>query len=577
MQTNENEIKNSGYPSIDKPWLKYYSEEAINTPLVDCTIYEYIYNNNQDKLDHVAMNYYGANITYGQMFKRVSCMASVLEEVGIKEGEAVTICTINGPETVCLLLAINKIGAVANMVYGSSTHEELKKHINDAKSSFAFTLDIFQEKFAKIAKEANLKQIIVTNLTQEMSILNRVGARLLKGMKILPLPKDPQFCGWKQFFGSAKNDSRTCHDANAPAVITYTGGTTGGAKGAVLSSKAVTSTAQQYILSERNLQSDSIWMQVLPLFIAYGITCSMMIPLAVGMKQIIRIPMVESITQLCKKFRPNYILYGPAYWEKFADENAELDLSNLCATLCGGDILRPAVETKVNEYLRKCGSPVPLMNGYAMTEVAAGGTLNYSHIYKSGSVGIPLVKNVISAFDVESGMELEYGQEGELCICSPAMMIEYVNNPEETYHMIRQHNDGKRWVHTGDLGYVTEDGFIYVSGRLKRYFLHIENNLHKKIFSLDIEKVILQHPMVDNCAVIAVPDEKTNQVPIAYVILKKNIDSDSDMETEFINYGKQNLTEDHRPIKYIFMDQFPLTQIGKVDYRKLEEIASRNY
>lgn len=357
------------------------------------------------------MNYYGSNITYGQMFEQISRMAGALETEGIQEGDVVTVCMINAPETVCLLFALNKIGAVANMVYGASSPEELKKYITDVKSSLVFTIDMFQEKFTQIVDEANIKKIVVTNLTQSMSFANRTGARLLKGMKPLPLPKDKRFCGWKQFFKNTGESTRTCHDADAPAVITYTGGTTGGSKGAILSSREVNATAQQYILSEGSIARDSVWVQVLPLFIAYGITCSLMLSFAAGMRQIIRMPMVDSITELCRKFKPNYIVYGPAYWEKFADEDAELDLSNLKAVLCGGDVLRSAIETKVNAYLKKCDSPVSLMNGYAMTEVGAGGSLNYSRIYRVGSVGIPLVKGVISAFDTETRKELKYGQE----------------------------------------------------------------------------------------------------------------------------------------------------------------------
>lgn len=216
----------TGYPSIDKPWLQYYSDKVINRPLSECTMYEYIYAQNQDNLSRIAMNYYGSQITYGEMFGQILRMANVLESGGIHEGDVVTVCMINSPETVCLLFAINKVGAVANMMYGGSTPEYLKKYVTDVKSYIVFTLDIFQQKFLSIADEAKLKKIVVTNLTESMSLRNRMGVRLLKGMKPLPLPRDKRFCSWKQFFGNAKSNSRTCHDANAPAIITYTGGTT---------------------------------------------------------------------------------------------------------------------------------------------------------------------------------------------------------------------------------------------------------------------------------------------------------------------------------------------------------------
>ncbi|MBQ3693049.1 MAG: AMP-binding protein, partial [Clostridia bacterium] len=155
----------------------------------------------------------------------------------------------------------------------------------------------------------------------------RIGAGILKKMKPLPLPDDSRFMSWKQFFKSSKGSSFTAHDPDAPAFITYTGGTTGGSKGVLLSNKAVIAVAQQYIIGEKELYRDSKWIQVLPLFIAYGVTCSLMIPLTVGMTLIVRLPMADSIAQLCKKFRPNHVMYGPAFWEAFADDNENLDLS----------------------------------------------------------------------------------------------------------------------------------------------------------------------------------------------------------------------------------------------------------
>lgn len=569
------EKKLTGYPSIDKPWLKYYSEEAINAPLPEGTMYEYIYNRNLDNFGRVAMNYYGKNIIYGEMFQQISRMAGALEGVGIHEGDVVTVAMINAPDTVCLLFALNKIGAVANIVYGASTPKELKKYILDVKSSFVFTVDMFLEKFVAIADEAKLKKVVVTNLTEWMSPFNRLGARLLKGMKPLSLPNDRRFCSWKNFFKYKHQSSRTCHNANSPAIITYTGGTTGGSKGAILSSKAVNSVAQQYIVSEHNLHRESTWMQVLPLFIAYGVTSSMMIALAVGMTQIIRIPMVESITEFCKKFKPNHVLYGPAYWERFADDNEDLDLSNFIAPTSGGDVLRPSVEEKINKYLRSHGCPCPIMNGYGMTEVGAGVAINFPHAYKSGSAGIPFAKNVIAAFDTKTEKELPYGEQGEICIKAPSMMLGYVNNEDETNNIVRRHDDESLWVHSGDLGYVDEDGFVYISGRLKRYFLYIRDGLQKKIFSLDIEKVLLEHPMIDNCAVVPIANEDTFQAPVAYVILKEEYRSAASTEIQLQEFAVQNLSDGYRPVKYVFVEKYPLTKNGKIDYRALEQEAAK--
>lgn len=563
----------TGYPSIDKPWLKYYSQEIIDAPLPERTIYEHIFNNNQDNLDRTALVYYGTKISYRQMFQEISYIAGALEDNGLKEGDIVTVCMINSPETIYLIFALNKIGAVANMVYGSSTSEELKKYILDVKSKIVFTLDLFQDKFAKIAGETQLEKVVVAGSTGSMSLTNQIGARLFKGIKPIPLPENSRFITWKKFFENKRKSKMLCHDADAPAVITYTGGTTGGSKGAILSNKAIIAVAQQYIIGEQELRRESIWMQVLPLFIAYGVTCSLMIPLTVGMTLVVRVPMSESIADLYKKFKPNHIMYGPAYWEAFADTNEDLDLSNFIAPISGGDMLHAATETKINDYLKKHGSPYLLMNGYGMTEVGAAVSVNYKYAHEFGSVGMPFVKNVISAFDTETGQELQYGEMGEICIQTPSMMLGYVNNPEETNNIIRRHDDGKLWVHSGDLGYITEGGFVHISGRLKRYMLYIANGIQKKVYSLDIEKVLLEHPYVGNCAVVPIADSVTFQKPVAFIILKKDLSHDVNMENEFNEYAEKNLQDGYRPVKYVFVDKFPLTKVGKVDYLALEKEA----
>lgn len=341
----------------------------------------------------------------------------------------------------------------------------------------------------------------------------------------------------------------------------------------MLGNRAVIAVAQQYIIGEVELHRESTWMQILPLFIAYGVTCSLMIPLVVGMILIVRIPTVDTILQLCEKFKPKHIMCSPPYWEKFANDCKDIDLSYLVAPISGGDILYPLVETKVNEYLKKQGSSYLLMNGYGMTEVAAAVSVNYKYAHRFGSVGIPFVKNVISAFDIETGEELKSGQEGEICIQTPSVMMGYINNQEETDNIIKRHSDGLFWVHSGDLGYVSEDGFVYISGRLKRYIIYATTGIYKKVFSLDIERVILNAPKIAKCAVVPIKDEATFQVPVAYIIWKKGYGSKEDLEA-VREFAEEHLEGGYRPVEYIPVDTFPLTRVGKIDYLTLEKMAN---
>ena len=569
------EKKQTGYPSVDKPWLKYYTEEEINAKIPECTMYEYIRSRNKDNLSRVAINYYGTNMTYGQLFTQIDTVASALQRIGVSAGDVVTICMINSPETVSLLFALNKIGATANMVFGASPAEEIQAQAQESQSKIVFTLDAFQDKFLNIIDNTGIKTVVVCGITQAMSLPMRIGARLFKGIKTLPFPQDKRFISWKAFLTNSNGSSVTVSAPDTPAVITYTGGTTGGSKGVLLSNRAILAVAHQYSVSEKSLKRESTWAQLLPLFIAYGVTCSLLIPLAVGMKLIVRLPMSESIADICKKYKPNHIIYGPAYWDTLANSKKKLDLAHLYAPISGGDMLHSATEEKINRYLAKSGCSYPIMNGYGMTEVGAAVCVNMTGKYKAGSVGIPFPQNILSAFDVDTGNELSYGEEGEICICTPSTMLGYINNPEETANILRKHENGKLWVHTGDLGYIDKDGFVYIKGRLKRYMLRIGDGLHKKVFSLFIEKVIMQHPKVRNCVVVSRDDPNEHQVPVAFILPEEDAEPTDALMREIMEYCNAELDKYDRPVKCCWVEKIPLTKVGKVDYRALEKEAEK--
>jgi long-chain acyl-CoA synthetase len=555
------------YPSIDRPWEKYYSEEAIRAELPQDSAYMCIYNNNQDNLDRVAIDYYGTKNSYKNFFDNVDSIASSLQNIGIKQGDIVTVCMLNSPETVYLIYALNKLGAIVNSICGMDSDKELIEHISGTDSSVLFVLDMFVERICKIIEHTKLNRIVVTNLTQSMSPLTKFAARTFKKMKPGKLPEDSRFISWEEFLSNkSAGKINTANNADAEAIICYTGGS----KGVVLSNKNITAVAQQYILRGPEVSRESTWLQVLPLFIAYGVTCSLQIPLMVGMTIIMRIVGSESLSEMCR-LKPQYIIYGPAFWEQLADENKDLDLSFLIEAISGGDMLQKPVEEKINKYLLEHGCHSHVLNGYGMTEVGAAVSVNYEGAYEFGSVGIPFVKTIVSVFDVDTEDELPVETEGEICISGPSIMVKYYNNPVETEKIIHKHDDGRKWVHSGDLGYISKDGFIHVSGRLKRYMLTKYNGIYRKVFSLDIERCLIQFPEINRCAVVPMPDSEKNQVPRAFVILKQGVKLTDNLKNDIKIYCESNLEEIYQPQEFVFVDSFPLTKIGKVDYNKLEK------
>lgn len=560
------EKKLTGYPSIDRPWLKYYSEEAIHAELPNETLYENLKNNNKNNLNSIALKYYGAEISYASLFHNIDRVAGALAYYGVYKGDIVTVCSLNSPETIYLLYGLNKIGAVANMASGLSDSEDLVKYINETNSKLLITLDIFQDKIASILDSTSIEKVVVMNMSESMGMVTRVVARLLKGMKPKVLPRDSRFVCWKDFVTDVvQTDS--VGKAEDVAVITYTGGTTGGAKGAMLSNRAIIATTYQYSLCNTDMERGQTWLQFFPLFIAYGVGPSLHLPLMAGLTLIVRIPMADRLCDIIKKYRPNHILSGPAMWTQLVEDGKNLNLSFLIEPASGGDKPPIHLEKKINAYFKKQGAGYPLMNGYGLTEVSAGVSINFKDAHCLGSVGVPFCQNIIAAFDLETGKELCYGEEGEICICTPSLMAGYVDGSDE---MIYTHEDGSNWLHSGDLGYVSKDGFVFVTGRLKRYFLYIANGEQKKVFSADIEKVLLTHPLVENCAVIPMSHKTKNQVAKAYIKLKDKGINTVHVEQELRNFCNNKMSERFRPAVYEFVQAFPMTKIGKVDYRALE-------
>ncbi|MBQ9459339.1 MAG: acyl--CoA ligase [Oscillospiraceae bacterium] len=565
--------KLTGYPSIDKPWLKYYSEELINTSLPECTMYEAAFAGNEAYMDKVIFEFYGRKITAKRFFEKVNDVAAALTAMSIKRGDTVTICMLNTPETVYLMYAINKIGAIANRLCPVSPEEELLHDINLCNSELLFTLDIFQDRLFHLIDETKIKRVIVANLKQSMAITFQVAATIFKKQKTVPLVKDDRFVSWNQFMQKRDYTFTVNHNPQDVAAIVYTGGTTGGSKGVALTNFNIVATAWQYIHGGADIERNDTWAVVLPMFIAYGVSCALQIPLMVGIKIHLRLPMTDTIYQLAK-FKPNHIMSGPDSWNQLAESRKDVDMSFLKEPISGGDTLPAPVERKVNEYLQKQGSKYPLMNGYGMSEVCAAVSCNNVRIHKEGTVGIPFVKNIVSAFDIDTQEEKKIGEEGELCICTPSMMWGYVNNEAETKHIARIHADGKTWIHTGDLGFIDEDGFIHIEGRLKRYLMRYWNDGVKKIFCPDIERHLVKCPMIESCVVVPVT-AKLGQAPHAYVVLKdKSLSSEKAIES-IKNYCESKMGEVYRPDSFTVIQNYPHTKVGKVDYRALEERAAK--
>ncbi len=566
----------TGYPSIDKPWLKYYTEEAINAPLPECTIYEYILEKNKANMDKPSIRYFDKSFTYREMFSRIDDVAKGFSAIGVKKGELVSMCMLTMPETIFSIYALNKLGAVCNLIEPRTNAELIKDRIIDSKSKILVVVDVFLPKILQIVEKTKLEQIVVVPISESMPWLTKMGFSLTKGRKIPKMHNDPQYLYWSDFLTNGKNTipEFAKYEKNQPAAIIYTGGTTGVPKGAVLSNDCFTAMAVQAFYDAPALFTKSRFLEIMPPFIAYGLIFGHFIPFCAGLENCL-IPVFEpkKFAELVLKYKPNHVVGVPAFFESLANSKLikNKDISYLTSCITGGDKMLVATEKHINSVYKSHGCINSIMKGYGMTEMGSAATFTATNECNvEGSVGIPTHYTTVKVISPETGEEVQYNQQGELCMTGPTMMLQYYNNEKETNNVMKKHADGLMWIHTGDIGYITEDGVIFIVDRIKRMIIRPDGH---NVWPSQIENVITKYEDVLDCAVVGLPnpDNKNGKIPTAFIVVKEGVTADEQLIDKIDVFCKQRLPERDVAMAYRFCDKLPLTLVGKVDYRALEQ------
>ena len=568
------EKKITGYPSIDKPWLRYYSEEAINAKLPECTIYEYLWENNKDHLNDIALFYFDRKITYKKLFENIEKTASALKALGIGKGDIVTIQALSLPQVIYIIYALSKIGGIANLIYATSTPKEVNENLEQTKSKLYITIDFIYSKLNASISSSYLKNTILLSVAEEMPTMLKVGYNI----KNKAAKYEGEIITWKDFLRTANNtDTPVSGKSSDTVVMVYTGGTTGKSKGVMLSNYNLNVAALQYL--HLGFERQKLFLAVLPSFVAFGITVTMHMPLTFGMKTVLGISTDPSnIAPFVEKYKINYIICGVTQAEKMINSLAKkkLDLSSLICLSVGGDVLSPKLEERLNKFLLEHNAKNEVAQGYAMSETSASTAAStytpYNVVYKSGTIGVPLVYTNIKVIDTETYEELSYNEQGEICIAGPCVMMGYFDNEEETKNVLKTHNDGIVWVHTGDIGSIDEDGFIKITGRIKRMILTWENGVCHKVFSKVIEDSLLKTGVIKSISIVGREKAQWDNELIAFLTLENGA-AEEEALAVIEQYALNNFETYERPAKYIVKDRLPLTTIGKVDYRALEKEA----
>ena len=565
------EQKLSGYPSIDKPWLKYYVQNGRND-LPASSLYQYLYDSNKDYLTDISIIYFNRKITYKQLFDNIDRVARSLLAIGVREKEIVSIAMPNIPEVVYAIYAINKIGAVANILHPLAGKQEFINYLNEVNSRVFIMFDGTYEIVKDALDDTSVQYSVVVSPGESLSFPLKTLFQL-KSRKV----KSSECClSWKDFLAKGCTIQETNRPRNNRelAVIVHTGGTTGNPKGVMLSDNNITSIVSmvnQCFHAERQKRMLAIF----PPFHGYSLINGMIEPLSLGVSLIL-IPKYEPRRQdkYFLRYKPNYMNQIPPYLLALLDNPGfnGRDLSFLEVVASGGDSLCPSNEQSLNEFFANHNSSARVSQGWGCTELGSSAVVNFGNISLVGSIGIPMSQIICKIVDPATLEEQKYGAEGEICVTGPSLMIGYYNNQKQTDEMIKIHSDGMRWLHTGDLGYIDENGFIFLKGRLKRIMITKgADGIPTKLFPDRIERAILLHQNVNQCCVVGIPDEDRVNIPKAVIILTDKKVNQHIIEEEISTICRRELPSYMQPEIIKFVDNFPRTSANKVDYRKLAE------
>lgn len=564
------------------PWLKYFGDIPAYLDYPSGSMYEAVRESAErlKKMNSVAYEFQGKKTTYKQFLSKIELLGKAYRSIGINEGDTVTVCMPNTPQGVDTFYALNRIGAVPAMIHPLSAVGEIAFYINTAQSKAVLVVDLFYEKVLEALKQVNHPvKVVVAHIKDELPFpLNMLYPLTLK-KKPAPLPKDNKdVIDWADFVSAGKKAPALTNEfpkKDDTAVILFSGGTTGTSKGIQLTNLNMNALAAQ-VAANAGFSMEGLRMfSVMPLFHGFGLGVGIHTALmASGTCIIIPQFTIQTYARDVKKYKPNVIVGVPTLYEALLrSEGFDFDLSFLRGMFCGGDSLSVELKKKVDKFLKEHNATIQVREGYGTTECVTASCLTPYDTYREGSIGIPFSDTYYAIVNPQNDTELPYGEEGEICICGPTVMKGYLNNAEETASTLRVHADGNVWLHTGDLGVMDEDGFVYYKQRMKRLIIVSGIN----VYPSQVENAIDAHPDVLLSCAVGVPDPYKMHVVKAFVVLRQGVEPSDKIKEEIIENCKKNISRYGVPREIEFRTELPKTLVGKVAYRVLEEEEAKKY
>ena len=560
--------------TVKTPWKDYLGDVPMHLEYFDGSMFEAVENVARKYPNAVAFDFMGKSTTYRSLVREIENCAKALKTIGVREGDKVTIAMPNCPQAIYMFYAVNLVGGIANMIHPLSAEKEIEFYLNESESVTAITLDQFYHKFERIRENTKVINIIIASVKDALSKPIRAGYMLTEGRKIAKIPEDAPVIMWKDFmrlshscFYKTYKVKRTGSD---PAVILYSGGTTGTTKGIVLTNLNFNALAAQIIATNPMFRPGDRMLSAMPLFHGFGLGVCIHSMLANGGRCIL-IPRftAKSYAKQIVKYKCNFIAGVPTLYEALLrlPSMDGANLSSLKGVFSGGDSLSIELKKKFDKFLYDHNATVQVREGYGTTETVTACCLTPTHMFKEGSIGLPFPDTYIKIVEPGTDREVPYGTEGEILLAGPTVMKEYMKHPEETAQTLRTHADGLTWVYTGDLGVMDEQGFIYFRGRAKRMIISSGYN----VYPGQIENVLDAHDAVQMSCVIGVPDAYKMQKVKAFVKLKDDAAATEETKQDILDYCARHVAKYAMPYDIEFRDDMPKTLVGKVAYRVLEE------
>lgn len=550
------------------PWYNSYENVKTHLNYPEYSIYQSVYKTSQKYPDNIAYNYFNTKISYKQYIKEIDEVSKSFKQIGVKKGDKVAICMPNTPEAIISIYALNKIGAIATMIHPLSAKNEIKEYLNITKSKILLIIDVTFKKIESIIKETKIKKTIIATVNNSMPPLLSFIYTITQKPRI-NISKYENTISWKKFLKNGKNYKKPINEngkGEDPAIIMFSGGTTGKNKAILLSNKNFNAVAYQYIEINAFNHTESLF-ALMPIFHAFGLGTIHMFNVIGATNIYIPTFDFKLFHKYLKQYKPTTIMAVPTLLKTIMNNKKinKMDLSFIRHIFCGGDFLHDDLKKDLDKFFKDHHSKCVIRPGYGLTECTSASCLVPKNKYKKNSVGIPGPDTYFKIVKINTTEELPYNEKGEICISGPTIMIGYLNNQKETENTLKKHDDGLTWLHTGDIGHMDEEGWIFFDSRIKRLIVCNGYN----IFPKQIEELLNKHEYIKESVAVGMSHPYKKEVVKVGIILKEGIEESEEIKIAIDKYCRENLSKFAVPYEYVFYKEFPKTKLNKIDYTKI--------